>query len=374
MGTVMTSPSVVVPRIRVTLWLLAIVGCRASSSTPAAEPEPEPAPVSAVAEPTTAAAVEPAAATVAKAEPPAPEPEPEPLVAPDGTVIEPCGEVPEGMACIPGGPFIRGSDDGPDNARPAQTIWLQTFYMDLNEVTYEDYKACQATKQCLRGGPLYNDFSRPKQPIVGPSWFAAVRYCEVGGKHLPTESQWEKAARGPDGAAYPWGDEEATCELAVIKDERGRSCGVDKKFEHPKKGRTFEIGTRPPGAYGLYDMAGNAWEWVYDWASPSWEACGKACQGTDPKGPCGGEGTDTCGKVNKRAVKGGSWYWEASYATGYHRRFHYPANLNSIEFHHFGFRCAASLEEGRKLVEARKAAKADPAPAEAAKTDGDGSP
>lgn len=334
--------------------LLALLGCRTPASTTTTELEPAPAPI----------AVEPAPAPAIEPEPvpepvPEPEPVPAPLVAPDGTVIEPCGEVPEGMACIPGGPFIRGSDDGRNNARPAQTIWLQTFYMDLYEVTYADYKACQATKECLRGGPLYNDFSRADQPIVGPSWFAAVRYCEVKGKRLPTESQWEKAARGPDGNRYPWGDEEATCDLAVIKDERGRSCGVDKRFEHPKKGRTFVIGTRPPGAYGLYDMAGNAWEWVYDWASPSWEACGEACQGTDPLGPCGGKGKDTCGKVEKRVVKGGSWYWDASYATGYHRRTHYPHNLNSVEFHHFGFRCAASLEEGKALVAAREAAGAE---------------
>jgi len=321
----------------------AVAAAPAEAPEVAPEPEPEPAP-------------EPA---------PEPEPEPPPLVAPDGTVIEPCGEVPEGMACIPGGPFIRGADDGPKNAKPAETVWLQTFYMDLYEVTHGDYKACQKTKECLRGGPLYNDFSRSTQPIVGPSWYAAVRYCEVKGKHLPTEAQWEKAARGPDGARYSWGDEEATCDLAVIKDERGRSCGVDKKFEHPKKGRTFVIGTRDPGAYGLYDMAGNAWEWVYDWASDSYASCGDACRGTDPKGPCGGKGKDRCGKVEKRVVRGGSWYWEASYATGYYRRTHFPANLNSVEFHHFGFRCSATLEEARAMVEAQQAKPADETAAEA---------
>lgn len=353
----MASPIVSSTRASLALSVLAALGCGGTTAAPSdAVP---PAPVAAAT--TEPVAAEPPPEATPKPEPapePKPEPEPEPLVAPDGTVILPCGEVPQGMACIPGGPFIRGSDDGPKNARPAQTIWLQTFYMDLHEVTYADYKECQKSKACLRGGPLYNDFDRPNQPIVGPSWFAAVRYCEVKGKHLPTESQWEKAARGPDGARYPWGDAEATCELAIIEDERGRSCGVKKKMEHPEKGRTFEIGSRPPGAYGLYDMAGNAWEWVYDWASPSWEACGKACQGTDPKGPCGGEGKDTCGRVDKRVVKGGSWYWDASYATGFHRRTHFPHNLNSIEFHHFGFRCSASLEEGAALVAAQKQAAA----------------
>ncbi|MEM7159673.1 MAG: formylglycine-generating enzyme family protein [Myxococcota bacterium] len=306
---------------------MAEIEAEPAKSEPAQVPEPEPEP----------------------APEPEPEPEPEPVVAPDGTVIEPCGPVPEGMACIPGGPFIRGSDDGPKNARPAETVWMQTYYMDLHEVTYGDYKACQKTKECLRGGPLYNDFGRAKQPIVGPSWYAAVRYCEVKGKHLPTEAQWEKAARGPDGARYPWGDETATCDLAVIKDERGRSCGVKKKKEHPNKGRTFVVGTRAPGAYGLYDMAGNAWEWVYDWESKNYDACGKACRGTDPKGPC--EGRDKCRGHEKRVVKGGSWYWDASYATGYYRRTHYPIN-EMQDFHHFGFRCAASLDEGKALATA----------------------
>jgi formylglycine-generating enzyme required for sulfatase activity len=307
---------------------------------------------------------EPAATPTPAPEPtpePEPPPEPEKLVAPDGTVIEPCGEVPEGMACIPGGPFIRGSDDGPRNTRPKETIWLQTFYMDLNEVTYGEFKACQATKKCLRGGPLYNDYDHPRQPITGPSWYAAVRYCEVAGKHLPTEAQWEKAARGPDGNLYPWGNEDATCERAIIQDETGRSCGVQKKREQPWKGKPWEIGSRPPYVYGLYDMAGNSWEWVYDWDSRSYAACGDACRGTDPKGPCGGK--EPCKGHEKRVVRGGSWYWDKTYATAIHRRTHFPANDPKVEFHHFGFRCSASLEEGKKLVEAQKAAKEQPADA-----------
>ncbi|MEZ4427798.1 MAG: SUMF1/EgtB/PvdO family nonheme iron enzyme [Nannocystaceae bacterium] len=270
-------------------------------------------------------------------------------------MIADCGPVPEGMACIPGGPFIRGSDDGPKNTHPAETVWLQTYYMDLNEATVEEYKACLERGDCLKGGPLYNDFSRPKQPIVGPNWYAAVRYCEAHGKHLPTEAEWEKAARGPDGALHPWGDEPATCERAIIKDARGRSCGVDKKFEHPKKGRTFEIASRPPFIYGLYDMSGNAWEWVADWASKDYAACGEACQGVDPKGPCGG--AEPCKGHDQKVVRGGSWYWDASYATAIYRRTHFPINK---PFHHFGWRCAATLDEAKAL-----AAKGAPAPAPA---------
>jgi formylglycine-generating enzyme required for sulfatase activity len=288
---------------------------------------------------------QPVAEAAATEEPPQKQPKNEPpSTAPDGTVIVACEEPPPGMACVAGGPFIRGSDDGPKNTRPQATVWLQTFYMDVYEVTNEDYKKCRAEQGCPRARPLYNDFFRPKQPLVGGDWNAAVKYCELQGKHLPTEAQWEKAARGPDGALHPWGDEPATCERAVIEDERGRSCGVRKKMEHPKKGRTFEVGTRPPGIYGLYDMSGNAWEWVADWASKDYAACGEACLGTDPTGPC--EGKEPCRNHDQKVVRGGSWYWPAKYATGIWRRTHYPGN---DPFHHFGFRCAASTDEAAKI-------------------------
>jgi sulfatase modifying factor 1 len=294
--------------------------------------------------------VEPAPEPVAPEPEPTPEPEPEPEIArlPDGTPIVACQTPPAGMACVPGGSFIRGTDDGPANTRPSATIWLQTFYMDIDEVTFEQYKACKQATQCPRGGPLYNDFSRPTQPITGVTWYGAVAFCEAQGKHLPTEAQWEKAARGPDGALYPWGDEPANCELAVIEDERGRSCGVKKLHEHPDKGRTFEVGSRPAGIYGLRDMIGNAWEWVYDWSSESWAECGADCEGIDPRGPC--QGAETCAGVETKVVRGGSWYYDATYATGAYRRTHYPENEHS-NFHHFGFRCAASPDEVKALLE-----------------------
>lgn len=335
-------------RIPFALTSLFIVACaeRASEGPRAAEPpvvaeRPEEAEQPAKAAMTHAA--NPVPETPAELAPDAPGTQSK-VVAPDGTEIVPCEEPPPNMACIEGGPFIRGSDDGPDNTRPAETIWLQTFYMDVHETTYAEYKACQQAKRCPRAGPLYNDFSRLKQPMVGVDWFEAVKFCEEQGKHLPSEAQWEKGARGPDGALHPWGDEPATCERAVIKDEKGRSCGVKKRKEHPDKGRTFEVGSKPPGVYGLHDMSGNAWEWVYDWASPSYEACGDACGGTDPKGPC--DGADKCPGHPQKVVRGGSWYWDARYATGIYRRFHVP---NNEPFHHFGFRCAASLDEARKI-------------------------
>ncbi len=257
----------------------------------------------------------------------------------------PCADAPPGMRCIPGGPFLRGSDDGPRDTRPRSTVWQQTFYMDAYEVTVAEYDRCVAEGACGPAKTNYGDFSRPRQPKVGLDWFHAERFCRARGKHLPTEAEWEKAARGTDGRAYPWGDEPATCERAVIMDEHGRrSCGVAKQGGSPEKGRTFEVGSRAPNPYGLYDMAGNAWEWVADWYSKSWAACGAACAGVDPRGPCNGE--SPCRGHTEKVVRGGSWYWPASYATTFYRRPHDPANR---PYHHFGFRCAASPAEAGAL-------------------------
>jgi formylglycine-generating enzyme required for sulfatase activity len=192
--------------------------------------------------------------------------------------VIPCETAPPEMACIPGGPFIRGSDDGPKDTRPRATVWLQTFYMDLNELTYGQYEECMKTQGCPRARPNYSDFDDPRQPMTGVSWYDSLEYCRIQGKTLPTEAQWEKAARGTDGRLHPWGDEPATCERAVIMDRRGRSCGVEKKGKRPDKGKPLPVGSRPAFLYGLFDMSGNSWEWVIDWHSKSYEKCGKACR------------------------------------------------------------------------------------------------
>lgn len=248
------------------------------------------------------------------------------------------------MACIPGGWFLRGSDRGPKNTRPQAKVWLDTFYMDTTEVTVQAWDACVASGACQDARTVYEDFSRPRQPKVGISWFDAVRFCTAQGKHLPTEAEWEKAARGSDGRLYPWGDEPATCDRAVIEDRRGRSCGVKKRGGQADKGRTFEVGTRPANPYGLFDMSGNAWEWVHDWFSKSYASCGDACTRDNPPGPC--DGRERCPGHFDRVVRGGSWYYGARMATAIYRRPHNPKNR---PYHHFGFRCAASVAQARAL-------------------------
>jgi len=252
------------------------------------------------------------------------------------------------MACIAGGPFTRGSDTGPKHARPAASVWLQTFYLDVYEVTFAAYQACVRERKCRPSRPAYNDYDRAKQPMVGMSWRDADQFCKARGKQLPTEAQWEKGARGTDGRLFPWGNEPVDCKRAVIMDATGRGCGTPKQGANPEKGRTLEVGSRPAGVYGLYDMSGNSWEYVADWFAKDYAACGKACEGVDPLGPCGGNAT--CPGNGEKLVRGGSWYWPAKYATALWRRPHFPDNK---PYHHFGFRCAASLAQAKALVAAK---------------------
>ena len=290
---------------------------------------------------------------------PEPEPTPDPpkIQSPDGVIMSNCPEdIPEDMACIPGGKMIRGYSgehvctqgeniNHKTKFGPTTEVWIQTFFMDKTEVTYEAYQKCVKEKKCDYAHPSYGDFNRPKQAMMGANWYAAKKFCEAHGKRLPTEAEWEKAARGDSGAQNPFDLDEVSCEQAVIKDETGRSCGVKKLGGQPEKGRVWEVGLKPAGRYGLYDMVGNAEEWVEDWFAPSLEACGKDCLGTNPKGPCYGE--KNCPKfalqngTALKMVKGGSWYWPAEDATAWHRRPHFPKNK---PYHHFGFRCARDIE------------------------------
>ncbi|MCB1193269.1 MAG: formylglycine-generating enzyme family protein [Leptospiraceae bacterium] len=239
------------------------------------------------------------------------------------------------MKCIPGGEFIRGSnrvsieeDTGKKikDEAPIMKITLSTFFMDTNEVTYSDYQKCVKAGGCSKAGPHYRGYSNSNQPMLGLNWYQARDYCKWKGKRLPTESEWEKAARGTEGEEFPWGNDPITCEKAIIQEKGQKGCGL---------GTTHDVASRPAFRYGLYDMAGNSWEWVNDWYSEDYETCGENCKKKDPQGPC--EGVDDCPGYNKKIVRGGSWWWDGEFALGSNRRSHFPSNS---PYHHFGFRCA----------------------------------
>lgn len=255
-----------------------------------------------------------------------------------------------GMRCVPGGTVTLGTDDahacaqGENKRRktqfgPAFSVVVDSVFFDETEVTIAAYNACVAAKQCSRGGPLYNDYARPQQPVTAITWFQARDFCKAQGKRLPTENEWEHAAVGA-------GDVDvAACPDVIVFDGSGRSCGTPKKPPHPEKGRVLEVKGTKPNAYGLYEMRGNAEEWVADWFQPQRSS-------STPNGPC--EGRDTCAKWPLKLVKGGSWYWPAEHATAWHRRPWQPSNKPA---HHFGFRCAADVGAAAEL-----AARASPPP------------
>jgi formylglycine-generating enzyme required for sulfatase activity len=300
--------------------LLLLLGC--SSTPPAAEPakpaKAAPPAVTATAT-ATAAALPPAptATEVATAEP-APAAPPSKWAA--------CEDPPVGMVCVPGGAAIMGSNDHEAREKPEHSIEVSTFYLDKYEVTNKQYEACEHAGVCPARIMPDKTFLHADQPAVPVTWFGARAYCNWAGKRLPTEAEWEKAARGGDNRVYPWGNEAATCDRAQTE-----GCAPST---------TKPVGSFAVGPYGVYDMAGNGYEWTNDWASACYEgcqeACGKSCLGEDPWGMCGG--APECKGNKMHVLKGGSWRWAATEARGAWRRFEEPGT----GAHRLSARCASS--------------------------------
>jgi formylglycine-generating enzyme required for sulfatase activity len=220
------------------------------------------------------------------------------------------------MVRIPGGPFIIGFDNRHPDEKPAHTISIRTFFIDLYEVTNEQYKKfIDATNRHPPDDWIGGQYRIEKKnhPVVYVDWYDAHDYCAWAGKRLPTEEEWEKAARGTDGRLYPWGNE----------------------FD-PKKANTpqsHSIGTTPVGSfplgrspYGVYDMSGNVWEWTDSWAKPY------------PGSPIP---TGHYFTGDYKVLKGGSWVDCSFYRCGisaltFNRGYFKPLTKNQG----FGFRCA----------------------------------
>jgi formylglycine-generating enzyme required for sulfatase activity len=159
---------------------------------------------------------------------------------------------------IPAGPFTRGSNRGADDERPVRVKTLPAFRIDRTEVTRAMYARCVAARRCKP--TAVNLEAEPNLPIADVNWGEARAFCAFAGGRLPTEDEWEKAARGGDGREFPWG-KELDCARANWGNFENEGPCAGKN-----PGKPVDVGSYRQGAspYGVLDMAGNVWEWVAD--------------------------------------------------------------------------------------------------------------
>jgi formylglycine-generating enzyme required for sulfatase activity len=224
------------------------------------------------------------------------------------------------------GQFSMGSDKGAEDERPLHRVFVSEVTIDRHEVTNRRYAECVQDGACTP--PLLMSSSRRQRyfnnpqfqdyPVILVSWDQAAAFCRYDGGRLPTEAEWEKAARGdgPQERAYPWGNEKPTC-------KRTNMGGPESCI-----GDTDRVGRRLSGQspYGLLDMAGNVWEWVADWYDAKYYSTSPT---DDPKGPSSGR---------LKIMRGGCWKSGADSLRVSCRKAELPASwANNV-----GFRCAYS--------------------------------
>lgn len=226
------------------------------------------------------------------------------------------------MINVPAETFTMGNDDTNSYDRPVHSVYLDAYAVDKYEVTNKLYKDCVDAGVCkplvwvssdtrpnYYGNPEFDEY-----PVVNVDWDMAKTYCEWRGARLPTEAEWEKAARGTDGRTYPWGNEAPNKDLLNYNQEVGNSTKVGCY----EAGRSF---------YGAYDMAGNVAEWVNDWYG---EAYYQNSPPSNPLGPDSGQ---------YRVLRGGSWANLGSDVRSAYRERYDPSSPNYL----VGIRCASSL-------------------------------
>ena len=220
------------------------------------------------------------------------------------------------MVLVAAGEFTMGSTMA-DDEKPVHRVDLDAFYMDKYHVTVGQYaKYLEATdKEAPPEWDIMNQSRHQKRPVVNVNWFDAATYCKWAGKRLPTEAEWEKAARGTDGRLYPWGNEAPTRLHANF----GKKQWANHMALVPVG--MFEMGKSP---YGIYDMAGNAWEWVNDWYDHDYY---KKSPTKNPQGPKTGK---------SKVVRGGNWLYIQEFLRS---SFRFNAEPSGRQFG-YGFRCA----------------------------------
>jgi formylglycine-generating enzyme required for sulfatase activity len=227
------------------------------------------------------------------------------------------------MAAIPAGEFWMGVDGmiGLEDEKPRHKVWLDAYSMDLYEVTVTRYARFLAATH--REPPSYWETVKLAEhgdrPVIGVDWADADAYCHWAGKRLPTEAEWEKAARGTDERSYPWGSQKPAPDLA--------NYALGARFSYSQVLRPVGSYDKAKSPYGLFDMGGNVWEWTQDWYDGAYY--GKSPE-RNPAGPEQGQ---------FKVLRGGSWSDMAKYMLTYGRFKLLPTTRNSYT----GFRCARTV-------------------------------
>lgn len=241
----------------------------------------------------------------------------------------------EDLIFIPPGEFLMGNEgrplsegEGDPDETPAHHVYVTGFWMDKYEVTNAQYSRYVQSAHA-RSPKHWKNGSYPpakaNHPVVYVDWFDANNYCHWAGKRLPSEEEWEKAARGTDGRHFPWGElfdpkKANTPQYWLVKHEKGDTMPVG----------SFENGKSP---YGLYDMAGNVYEWIANWYKPY---------------PGNQVPNMHYGEKNK-GLRGGSWYDCLSYGCGLSSPSYNRSRFNpEIKNKGFGFRCAKSSDDQKE--------------------------
>jgi len=232
------------------------------------------------------------------------------------------------MICVSAGEFWMGAAQGDgqaeDDERPGRMVYLDAYWIDRYEVTNSQYQACEIAGVCsspgasgsITRGSYYGNPSFANYPVIYVDWYQANAYCEWAGERLPSEAQWEKAARGTDGRIYPWGNDKPDCNKANYLGCQGT---IDNIGKHA-------MGVSP---YGAQDMLGNVWEWTSDWYRRDYYAISGVS--INPPGPAL--------TIGKKVVRGGCWMSYPHTLRSAFRDARPPDN--HLEF--IGFRCALLL-------------------------------
>ena len=224
------------------------------------------------------------------------------------------------MVYVPAGEFSMGYENGEGDESPVHSVFLDSYYIDQTEVSNTKYAHCVAANACTEPRSFtdshYGDTQYDNFPVINVDWYQANSYCIWVERYLPSEAQWEKAARGTDGCIYPWGNDEPDSELVNFNKYKGDATPVNSYFQ----------GVSP---YGVLNMAGNVREWVADWYDASYYSTQEIW--ANPTGP---------GETGDHVLRGGSWYENANGIRAMDR--YWGARTRWSRF--IGFRCAMDAE------------------------------